>query len=38
MFVLAAKRRRAVILTVVSIVLTAAFVTWVQLSPPVGSD
>jgi len=37
-FVLAQKRRRAVILTVVSIVLSVAFVVWVQVSPPVGSD
>jgi hypothetical protein len=36
--VLAQKRRRAVILTTASIVITAAFVVWVQLSPPVGSD
>ena len=37
-FLLAQKRRRAVIFTVVSIVMTAAFITWVQLSPPVGSE
>ena len=37
-FLLAQRRRRAVSLTVASIVLTAAFLTWVQLSPPVGSD
>ena len=35
-FVLAQKRRRAIVLTVASIILTAAFITWVQLSPPVG--
>jgi hypothetical protein len=35
---LAQKRRRAVILTVASIVLTAGFIAWVQLSPPVGSE
>ncbi len=37
-FLLAQRRRRAVILTVASIVLTAAFIAWVQLSPPVGSE
>jgi hypothetical protein len=37
-FLLAHNRRRAVILTIASIVLTVAFVAWVQLSPPVGSD
>jgi hypothetical protein len=37
-FLLAEKRRRAIILTVASIVLSAAFIAWVQLSPPVGSD
>jgi lipoprotein signal peptidase len=37
-FLLAQKRRRAVILTIVSIALTVIFVVWVQLSPPVGSD
>ncbi len=37
-FVLMQKRRRAVIFTIVSIVLTATFITWVQLSPPVGSE
>ena len=37
-FLFAQNRRRAVILTIVSIVLTAAFILWVQLSPPVGSD
>ena len=36
--VLAQKRRRAVILTVASLAITAAFLIWVQLSPPVGSD
>jgi hypothetical protein len=37
-FLLAERRRRAVILTAVSIALSAAFVLWVQLSPPVGAD
>ena len=37
-FLLAQKRRRAVNLTIASIVLTAIFIAWVQLSPPVGSD
>ena len=37
-FLLAERRRRAVILTAASVVLSAAFVIWVQLSPPVGSD
>jgi hypothetical protein len=37
-YLLAQRRRRAVILTFASIVLTAAFLGWVQLSPPVGSD
>jgi len=37
-FLLAHHRRRAVILTIASVVLTVAFVAWVQLSPPVGSD
>ena len=37
-FLLAERRRRAVILTAVSIVLSAAFLLWVQLSPPVGSE
>jgi hypothetical protein len=37
-FLLAQNRRRAVILTIASLVLTAAFILWVQLSPPVGSD
>jgi hypothetical protein len=37
-FLLAHNRRRAVILTIASLVLTAAFILWVQLSPPVGSD
>ncbi len=32
------RRQRAVHLTLVSIVLSAVFVSWVQLSPPVGSD
>jgi hypothetical protein len=35
---LAERRRRAVILTFVSLALSAAFIVWVQLSPPVGSD
>ena len=38
LFLLAGRRRRAVVLTVVSVALSAAFVAWVQLSPPVGSD
>jgi hypothetical protein len=37
-FLLAQKRRRAVILTIASIALTAIFIAWVQLSPPVGSE
>jgi hypothetical protein len=37
-FLLAQNRRRAIRLSVASIVLTVAFVVWVQLSPPVGSD
>jgi hypothetical protein len=35
-FLLAGRRRRAVILTLVSLGLSAAFIAWVQLSPPVG--
>ena len=37
-FLIAHSRRRAVVLTIASLVLTAAFILWVQLSPPVGSD
>ena len=37
-FQIAHNRRRAVILTIASIGLTVAFIAWVQLSPPVGSD
>ena len=37
-FLVSERRRRAVILTTVSIALSAAFIGWVQLSPPVGSD
>ena len=37
-YVLASRRRRGVILTIVSVALSAAFIAWVQLSPPVGSD
>jgi len=37
-FLFSGRRRRAVILTVVSLVLSASFIAWVQLSPPVGSD
>ena len=37
-FLIAHNRRRAVILTIASIVITVAFVVWVQVSPPVGSD
>ena len=37
-FLISGRRRRAVILTSVSIALSAAFIAWVQLSPPVGSD
>jgi hypothetical protein len=33
---LASRRRQAVILTAVSIVLSAAYLIWVQLSPPIG--
>jgi hypothetical protein len=33
---LASRRRRAVIATAASIVLSAAFLLWVQLSPPIG--
>jgi hypothetical protein len=31
-------RRRAAILTIASIVITVAFIVWVQVSPPVGSE
>jgi len=37
-FLLAQRRRRAVVFTVASIVLTVAFIGWVQLSPPAGTD
>jgi hypothetical protein len=37
-FLLAERRRRAVVLTFVSIALSAAFIAWLQLSPPVGSE
>ena len=37
-FLLAQRRRRAELFTVISIVLTAVFIAWVQLSPPVGSE
>ena len=37
-FLLAERRPRAVRLTIASIVLSAAFLAWVQLSPPVGSE
>jgi hypothetical protein len=37
-YLVAQRRRRAVILTLVSLGLSAAFIAWVQLSPPVGSD
>ena len=35
-FLLASRRRRAVILTVVSLGLSAAWIAWVRLSPPIG--
>jgi hypothetical protein len=35
-FLLAGKRRRAVIFTFASLACSAAFITWVQLSPPIG--
>jgi hypothetical protein len=38
LFLLNHRRRRAVILTFVSLGLSAIFILWVQLSPPVGSD
>jgi len=37
-FLLAGRRRRAVVLTFVSLALSASFILWVQLSPPVGSE
>jgi lipopolysaccharide export LptBFGC system permease protein LptF len=37
-FLLAHNRRRAAILTITSIVITVAFILWVQVSPPVGTD
>jgi len=37
-FMVAHNRHRAVILTIASIVITAAFIIWVQVSPPVGSE
>jgi len=36
-FLLAHNRRRAVMLTIASIVITVVFIVWVQVSPPVGS-
>jgi hypothetical protein len=35
-FMLAARRRRAVQLTVVSLLLSAAWIIWIRLSPPIG--
>jgi hypothetical protein len=35
-FLLASRRRRAVILTFVSLALSGAWIAWVKLSPPVG--
>ena len=35
-FLLAQKRRRAVIFTFASLAVSAAFILWVQLSPPIG--
>jgi hypothetical protein len=35
-FLLNQRRRRAVVLTLVSLALSVAFLAWVQLSPPVG--
>ena len=35
-FLLASRRRRAVILTFVSLGLSAAWIAWVRLSPPIG--
>ena len=37
-FVFAGRRRRAVILTFVSLGMSAIFIAWVQLSPPVGNS
>jgi hypothetical protein len=37
-FLLMERRQRAVRMTIASIVLSAVFLTWVQLSPPVGSE
>jgi hypothetical protein len=37
-FLLMERRQRAVRCTIASIVLSAAFLAWVQLSPPVGSE
>ena len=37
-FLIAHNRRRAVILTIASIVMSAIFIVWVQVSPPVGSE
>jgi hypothetical protein len=37
-YLFAQRRRRAVILTCVSLAMSAAFVAWVQLSPPVGQS
>lgn len=35
-FLLASRRRHAVILTFVSLALSAAWIAWVKLSPPIG--
>ena len=35
-YLLGSRRRRAVILTLVSLALSAAYLAWVQLSPPIG--
>jgi hypothetical protein len=35
-FLLASRRRRAVQLTVVSLLLSAAWIAWINLSPPIG--
>jgi hypothetical protein len=37
-FLLMERRQRAVRFTIASIVLSAVFLAWVQLSPPVGSE
>jgi lipoprotein signal peptidase len=37
-FLLMQRRRRAVVFTFASIALSAIFIAWVQLSPPVGAD